>query len=59
MKPRLVVVGAFAGALAAASIPLVVALIFTCAPEVALMAAVASAVLGCYGGAEVGAIAGQ
>lgn len=59
MNPRLIFVGAVGGALAAASVPLVVAVIFALTPEIAFLAAAASALLGSYGGAELGAFAGK
>lgn len=53
MKTRLFLICTFAGALAAASLPLVVALIFALTPELALLSAAAFAVAGGKAGSTV------
>ena len=53
MDTRLFLICTFAGALAAASLPLVVAVIFALSPEVALMSAGAFAIFGGKAGSTV------
>ena len=52
---RLVLIGAIAGALAAASVPLTIAIVIAVGPELSLLTASAFALIGSRAGAEVGA----
>ena len=58
MQSRFILIGSAAGALAAASLPLAVAMAWTISGDIALLVASAFALLGSGAGAEVGARAG-
>jgi hypothetical protein len=55
MQYRFISIGSAAGALAAASLPLAVAIVSAISPELALLASGGFALLGSGAGAEVGA----